>query len=112
MPTFKRLVAQVHDIEADSPAQADEVVRIRADAVNAGMRVLGHGTAWAPMVCDGAPGADELMDILLNCYVLDERDDDPERLPRMGYVDVGETAIPEQLMAWRDAAVKAALESR
>lgn len=112
MPIFKRLVAQVHDIEADSPEQADEIARIRANATNTALRPLGYATAWAPLVSDGEPGADELMDdILADCYLLDERDDDPERNPRMGYVNVDETVIPERLVAWRDAAVKAALDA-
>lgn len=111
MPIFPRLVAHLHQIEADSAEQADEIARIRAEAVNTTLEPLGHATAWAPMVSDGASGADELMEILSDCYVRDEVDDDPERVPRGGYVDVGETVVPERLMAWRDTAVRAALDA-
>lgn len=116
MTLYRRLVAQLHHIEANSPAQADRMARITADAVNKSLRPLGMSTAWAPMVTD--PDSDDggLDDILLGLYLLDEVDDDPSRNPRPGYVAVEETMIPERLIAWRDAAVKtavkAALESR
>lgn len=106
MPTFKRLVAQVHDIQADSPAQADEIARIRADAVNAGMRVLGHGTAWAATVVEQDSEEGGLDDIIDGAYLLDEVDGST------GYVALNETDVFEKLIAWRDAAVKAALDAR
>lgn len=114
MARFKRLVAQVHDIEADTPAQADEIARIRADAVQRifhNIMFVGV-TAWAVSVADGVSGADELWEILTDTYVFDEVDDNPERNPHPGYLPIDRTMIPERLMAWRDAAVKAALESR
>lgn len=111
MPNFKRLVAQVHDIEADSPAQADKIARIRADAVNAGMRVLGHGTAWAVTVLDSDSEEGGLTDILQDAYLLDEIDDNPERNPRTGYRALDETPVFEKLLAWRDAAVRTALDA-
>ncbi len=111
MPIFPRLVAHLHQIEADSAEQADEIARIRAQAANTALKPLGHASAWAPMVSDGAAGGEELMEILADCYVRDEVDDDPERVPRGGYVDVGETVVPERLMAWRDTAVRAALDA-
>lgn len=109
MTVYKRLVAQVHDIEADGPAQADQIARIRANAVNDALRPLGMATAWAPIVteADGADG--QLMSILDGTYLGDEIDDDAERNPRAGYVPVEETTLPERLIGWRDAAVKAAL---
>lgn len=109
MPNFKRLVAQIHDIDADSPAHADEIARIRADAVNAGMQVLGHGTAWGVTVldCDSEDGG--LTDILQDAYLRDEIDDGSERNPYPGYVALDETIVFEKLLAWRDAAVKLAL---
>ncbi len=111
MPMFKRLVVQVHDIPADSPAQADEIARLRANAVNASMRPLGAASAWAVSVADGVSGGDELMELLADAYVLDEVDDDPERHPRLGYVPAERTMLPDRLMAWRDAAVRAALDA-
>jgi hypothetical protein len=106
MPTYPRLVAQLHHVEADSPAQADEIARIRADAVNAGMRVLGHGTAWAATVValDSEEGG--LDDIIDHAYLLDEADG------VTAYVPLNETPVFELLLAWRDAAVRVALESR
>jgi len=112
MPTFRRLIAQLHHVEADSPAQADEIARIRADALNAGAGFLGRATAWAPTVTDPDCEDGGLLDILRNAYLLDEIDDGSERNPRGGYIPLDETSIPEQLIAWRDAAVKRALESR
>lgn len=112
MTNFKRLIAQVHDIQAESPAQADEVARIRADAVNAGMRILGHGTAWAATVLDSDSEDGGLTDILRDAYLLDEIDDDPERNPHTGYIALDETIVFEKLLAWRDAAVKTALEAQ
>lgn len=111
MPNFKRVLVQVHDVEADSPAQADEIARIRADAVNAGMRVLGHGTAWAVTVLDSDSEEDGLTDILQDAYLLDEIDDNPERNPHTGYVALDETIVFEKLLAWRDAAVRTALDA-
>lgn len=111
MSNFKRVLVQVHDIEADSPAQADEIARIRADAVNAGMRVLGHGTAWAVKVLDADSEDGGLTDILQDAYLLDEIDDDPERNPHVGYRALDETVVFEELLAWRDAAVRAALDA-
>jgi hypothetical protein len=111
MPNFKRLVAQVHDIQADSPAQADEVARIRADAVNSGMRILGHGTAWAVKVLDSDSEDGGLTDILQDAYLLDEIDDNPERNPHTGYIALDETIVFEKLLAWRDAAVRAAFDA-
>lgn len=110
MPPFKRLVAQVHDIEADTPAQADEIARIRADAINAGMRVLGHGAAWTASVADGVSGADELMEILTDVFLWDEIAGEAGT-PLYGYIAMEYTMIPERLMAWRDAAVKNALDA-
>lgn len=113
MTTRKRLVAYIYDVEADTYAQADQDARITANLVNAALRRLGHdGTAWAPIVTDADSDDGGLMDILLDLYLLDETDDDPERNPRPGYIPADETVIPERLIAWRDAAVKAALESR
>lgn len=109
MSSYKRLIAQTHDIDADSPAQADQIARIRASAVDAMLRRLNMGTAWAPTIADAASGADELMDILEGTHLADEIDDDPERNPRPGYVPIEDTTIPERLLAWRDAAVKQAL---
>ncbi len=111
MPVYPRLVAQLHQIVADSPAQADEIARIRADAANNALRPLGHATAWAPMVTDADSDDGALDDILLGCYLLDEVDDDPERNPHPGYIAVEETVVPERLIAWRDAAVRAALDA-
>ncbi len=106
MPTYPRLIAQLHQIEADSSGQADEVARIRADAVNAGMRPLGRATAWAPTVValDSEEGG--LDDIIDHAYLLDEADG------VTAYVPLNETPVFELLIAWRDAAVKLALESR
>ncbi len=92
----------MHQVEADSPAQADEVARIRADAVNAGMQVLGHGTAWAPTVVDLDSEEGGLDDIVRDAYLLDEVDGST------GYVPLDESPVFELLLAWRDAAVKAA----
>lgn len=105
MTTYRRLIAQLHQVEADSPGQADEVARIRADAVNAGMRVLGHGTAWAATVValDSEEGG--LDDIIDGAYLLDEVDGST------GYVALNETDVFEKLLAWRDAAVRAALDA-
>jgi hypothetical protein len=112
MTVYRRLIAQLHDIDADSPAQADQIARVRADAVNAGLHAVGHGSAWAPAVTDPDCEDGGLLDILRNAYLLDEIDDNPERNPHIGYIPLDETMIPEQLIAWRDAAVKAALEPR
>lgn len=106
MPTFKRLVAQVHDIEAETPAQADEIARIRARALDDAMRPLGLGTAWAPTVVDVDSEDGALDDIIYGAYLLDETDGDT------AYIALEETIVFEKLLAWRDAAVKAALESR
>lgn len=111
MPAFKRLVAQVHDIPADSPAQADEIARIRAEAINATLKASRMGSAWAVSVADGVSGSDELMELLADCWVADEIDDDPERNPHAGFLPASKTVLPDRLMAWRDAAVKAALDA-
>lgn len=105
MPNFKRLVAQVHDIEADSPEQADEIARIRAQAVNTALKPLGHGTAWAAIVTDEDCGEGGLTDILAGLYLLDEDEG------CVAHVPAEETVVPERLIAWRDAAVKAALDA-
>lgn len=113
MPSFKRLVAQVHDITADTPQQADEIARVRANSINVAMRlVFSAGAAWAPSVADGVSGADELMEILENVFVGDEIDDGSERNPYPGYLPAEKTVVPDRLMAWRDAAVKAALDAQ
>lgn len=112
MPNFKRLVAQVHDIPADTPAQADEIARIRADAINTTLKASRMGSAWAVSVADGVSGGDELMDLLDGCWVGDEIDDDPERNPHAGFLPASKTLLPDRLMAWRDAAVRAALAGR
>jgi|GEM_PF-6951881 len=109
MRTYKRLIAQTHDINAESPAQADEIAHIRARAVDTMLRGLNMGTAWAPTIADGASGADELVDILEGTHLADEVDDNPERNPRPGYVPIEDTTIPERLLAWRDAAIQQAL---
>lgn len=109
MPTYKRLIAQVHDIDADSPAQADDIARLRAKAVNEAIRPLGHATAWAPTVTEADGAAGELLEILDGCYLADETDDNPERNPTPGMVPVERTTVPERLLAWRDNAVRAAL---
>ena len=108
MTVYKRLIAQVHDIDADTPQQADEIAHHRAHAANRALRPLGMATVWAPCVseADGADG--KLLDILTDAYVLDEIDDNPEKHPRTGYVPAEDTTVPERLIAWRDAAVKAA----
>jgi len=107
---YKRLIAQIHDIHADTPQQADEIARHRANAVNTALLPLGHATAWAPCVTEADTEDSGLLDILDGCHLLDEIDDNPERNPRAGYVPVSDTTIPERLIAWRDAAVKAALD--
>lgn len=111
MPVYHRLVAQLHTIDADSSAQADEIARIRAHALNSGLRMLGQAPAWAPTVIalDSEEGG--LDDILQDAYLLDEVDDDPERNPRPGYVPLNETPVFELLLAWRDAAVRAAVDA-
>lgn len=105
MTVYPRLVAQLHQVEADSPAQADEIARIRADAVNAGMRVLGHGSAWAPAIVDLDSEEGGLDDIVDRAYLLDEADG------VTAYVPLNESPVFELLLAWRDAAVKAALQA-
>jgi hypothetical protein len=104
--SFRRLVAQLHDIDADTPAQADALVRFRAAAVDRAVRPFGHATAWAPTVValDSEEGG--LDDIIDHAYLLDEADG------VTAYVPLNETPVFELLIAWRDAAVKAALESR
>jgi len=110
MTAYKRLITQVYDIDAENPQQADEIARIRATAVNTALRPLGMSSAWGVSVADGVSGTDELMDILTDCYLLDEIDDNPERNPHAGYIPAQDTMVPDLLMAWRDAAVKAALD--
>ena len=110
MPTFRRLIAQLHHVEADDHAQADEIARERASRVNSRMRLFGHGSAWAASVSDPDCEDGGLLDILRNAYLLDEVDDGSERNPYTGYVPLDETVIPEQLIAWRDAAVHAESE--
>jgi hypothetical protein len=106
MPTFRRLIAQLHDIDADNPAQADALVRFRAAAVDRAVRPFGHATAWAPTVValDSEEGG--LDDIIDRAYLLDEEDG------VTAYVALNETPVFDLLLAWRDAAVKRALGSR
>lgn len=112
MTIYQRLVAQLHQIEADSPEQADRIVRIRAQAVEAVLRLSGDASAWAPVIRDVDDQHAALLDMLQDYYLLDETDDDPERVPRQGFIAADETTLPERLLAWRDAAVKVALDER
>jgi hypothetical protein len=55
-----------------------------------------------------------LLDILdeYDVHAVDEVDDNPERNPHVGFVPFEKTGLPERLLAWKDAAVQAALAAR
>lgn len=108
MEHFRRLVAQVHDIDAESPAQADEIARIRANAANTALRPLGMATAWAPSVTTAEGDLDELLDILGDAAIPDEVEN-ANGACFAGWVRVDDTDIPQRLLAWRDAAIRKAL---
>jgi len=62
----------------------------------------------------GWPGMDgnaDLYDLLADydVHVVDEVDDNPEKLPHVGFVAAEKSDLPERLLAWRDAAVQAHL---
>lgn len=103
--SFKRLVAWVHDFKADDAAQADRMARITADAVNEALKPLKLASAWAPTVTDLDQEDGGLDDIIDRAYLLDEADGDT------AYVPLNETLVFDMLLAWRDAAVKAALDA-
>jgi hypothetical protein len=109
MTLFKRLIAQTHDIHADNPAQADQIARIRARAVDTMLRRLHMGTAWAPAILPA--DSDELTDLLEGVVVCDEIDPGDHRNPYPGTIAAIDTALPQQLLAWRDTAVKQALRA-
>jgi len=105
MPTYPRLVAQLHHIEADTSAQADEIARTIASAADTALRPLGHAAVWAPTVVALDCEEGGLDDIIDHAYLLDESDG------VTAYVPLNESPVFDLLLAWRDAAVKAALDA-
>lgn len=114
MPEFTRTVVQRYVVEADALHIADKLIggildgvaeAVEGTPVRVGQPVITRSDGDEP------GGEDAMYAILGDASILDEVENENGAC-FVGWVRVDNTDIPEQLIAWRDAAVREALAGR
>ena len=112
MPEYQLSVTQQFSVEDETADKArGKLLKLIEDAKYD--LEAAQVDAYRPTVIDvtGGAGADDELDVILGDAMVGDEYEDGDGYSRQGLRRVDDTDIPEKLLAWRDAAVKAALEA-
>jgi hypothetical protein len=105
----RRTITQTIKVPAGTGRTADEYVRTYLEASTRVMHSMDI-SVWPAVVSEPQQDSDDVLMQILRDAVYPDAVEDADGYVRSAYVNVDETDIPDLLIAWRDAAVKAALE--